>query len=141
MAFYLLHNYMDFILLSVILIAIGFSFIGEFYIYYLDNFASTFYATDMYHNDAISAEQMKEDVSSAAAESNVNYFLVKHNIESALKKTITIYADEPTLSLINEESQVQQGEYQSFFLAKRLFFLSHWMNMYTIILYSLIHFI
>lgn len=105
-------------LLSVILIAIGFSFIGEFYIYYLDNFASTFYATDMYHNDAISAEQMKEDVSSAAAESNVNYFLVKHNIESALKKTITIYADEPTLSLINEESQVQQGEYQSFFSGK-----------------------
>src|SRR5690625_6126550 len=62
---------------ALVLFLITFSFIGESYIFYLDNFSEEFYKTTMYKPDYITDEKMKLDIKQSVKKHNVGVYAVK----------------------------------------------------------------
>src|SRR5690625_7297540 len=76
---------------SLVLFLITFSFIGESYIFYLDNFSEEFYKTTMYKPDYITDEKMKLDIKQSVKKHNVGVYAVKEKLKSSIHMNISIF--------------------------------------------------
>jgi hypothetical protein len=81
-------------LMAFLLLSIASIFVGEFYIYYLDNFEEDFYHTEFYKPFDSSNEEMTEELLNAAEENEIMLFTVERNVISTIKSEMTIYGVE-----------------------------------------------
>src|SRR5690625_5138064 len=78
-------------IIALVLFLITFSFIGESYIFYLDNFSEEFYKTTMYKPDYISDEKMKLDIKQSVIKHNIGVYAVKEEIKGRIDMNILIF--------------------------------------------------
>lgn len=107
-------------ILSLLLFSIGFTFIGETYVWHLVSFETKYDYVTMYKNGVMSIhipqEEMLKDITTAAKEENLEVFVVDRKISTIYSENINIYATEGTANYLKESSSVQPGHYQSIFL-------------------------
>ncbi|MCG1023202.1 DUF1430 domain-containing protein [Sutcliffiella horikoshii] len=81
-------------LMAFLFLSIASIFVGEFYIYYLDNFEEDFYHTEFYKPFDSSNEEMTEALLEAAEENEIILFTLERNVISTIKSEMTIYGEE-----------------------------------------------
>lgn len=100
---------------ALVLMFIAFTFSGESYIYYLDNFSADFTSTTMYKPDYVSDEKMKSDLVKSAQENNVEVFTVKEEIKSNINMNITIYGTKEANNYLRKDLSIKERKYNSIF--------------------------
>ncbi|PWA11940.1 hypothetical protein DCC39_08370 [Pueribacillus theae] len=103
-------------IISLILIAIVFGFIGEIYVWHVDSFESTYTNVTMYLQKETSQEEMIEDIYHAAEKENVEIFTIDQEIENIFSTTRIIYGTEGVKSHLSDMSKINPGHFQSVFL-------------------------
>lgn len=101
--------------IALVLFIIGFVFIGESYIYYLDNFDSEFSSTTMYKPDYITDDEMKQQLIATAKKYNIDFFIKKEEINSTVDKNITIYGTTEANHYLQENLKLKEKKYPSLF--------------------------
>ena len=81
-------------LVAILLFFISFILIGEFYVWHLYTFPSEFPSTTLYLQEGQTQKELLRDVTSAAAETGVDVFVVDTEMNSAVSVTIHIYGSE-----------------------------------------------
>ncbi|UAC48326.1 hypothetical protein K6959_17685 [Bacillus aquiflavi] len=99
--------------IGLILFVIAFSFIGESFIYYLDDFYHSFYSTTLYKPDYISDTEMKTDIISSMQNNEVEVFAVVEKLESNIDESISIYGTKKANEHLREELNMKEKKYES----------------------------
>jgi hypothetical protein len=81
-------------LMAFLFLSIASIFVGEFYIYYLDNFEEDFYHTEFYKPFDSSNEEMTEALLDAAEDNEIILFTLERNVISTIKSEMIIYGEE-----------------------------------------------
>jgi len=103
---------------ALVLFLITFSFIGESYIFYLDNFSEDFYKTTMYKPDYITDEEMKLDIKESLQKHNVGVYAVKEEIKSSIDKNISIFGSSEANKYLQDKRSIHETIYKSMFSGK-----------------------
>ncbi len=105
------------ILLSLLMIFIGFIFIGEYTMFYVDDFMNELPTTTIYHQKGIDHNEMKEEIIKNAKNYNVSFFVVKDNIISSNEKDMIIYtSDLGVRDFLLENKNIEEKKYISVFM-------------------------
>lgn len=100
----------------IVLMLIVFSFIGESYIYYLENFNDDFYSTTMSKPDHKSDIEMKVDIEKSARDNDVDVFVVKKDIKSNIDVDLSIYGTTGVQKKLEDNLSMYEEKYNSMFL-------------------------
>src|SRR5690625_7087543 len=103
---------------TLVLFLITFSFIGEIYIFYLDNFSEDFYKTTKYKPDYITDEEMKLDIKESLQKHNVGVYAVKEEIKSSIDKNISIFGSSEANKYLQDKRSIHETIYKSMFSGK-----------------------
>lgn len=108
------------ILIVAVLLMIGFSFNGELYMLYLNNFQGSYYQTNFYPA-LVSKEETNEDTirnfMNAGEQYDVDFFVVGKKIKSAFETEITIYGTDEALRYLQSQD-IKGGSNQSLFFGE-----------------------
>lgn len=102
-------------LVAILLFFISFILIGEFYVWHLYTFPSEFPSTTLYLQEGQTQKELLRDVTSAAAETGVDVFVVDTEMNSAVSVTIHIYGSENVIQKL-VRCKIETGSYKSLFL-------------------------
>ena len=102
-------------LVAILLFFISFILIGEFYVWHLYTFPSEFPSTTLYLQEGQTQKELLRDVTSAAAETGVDVFVVDTEMNSAVSVTIHIYGSENVIQKL-VRYKIETGSYKSLFL-------------------------
>lgn len=108
------------ILIFIVLLSIGFSFNGELYMLYLDNFQESYYQANFYPDRPsrpVTDVEIIRDFMDASEENDVDFFVVDHKIQSAYKTEITIYGTERALAHLQSQD-IKEGKNESLFFGE-----------------------
>ena len=104
------------ILISLLLIFIGFLLIGELNLSYIDNFASEVPNTTIYFQPGMDQNIMIRDVIKSAEKHKISFFLVKNEIVSNNSKNIILYTSSiDAEQMIKSEKMLRARSYNSIF--------------------------
>lgn len=104
------------ILITIILLAMGFLFSGELYMLYSDTFQEGYYQADFYFED-VENEEAINDLLNAGGETGVAFFFVEYGISSSLETDITICGTEGALAHLRSEG-IREGNTGSLFFGE-----------------------
>jgi hypothetical protein len=83
--------------MAFLFLSIASIFVGEFYIYYLDNFEEDYHHTTFYKPYDTSNEEMNKELLAAAEENEVMLFTLERKVISTIKSEMTIYGDDTAI--------------------------------------------
>lgn len=116
-------------LLAFILFFIGFCFSGESFMLYLDTFEDNFSQTTVFKPNLVPDEEMKNDITRAASNSNIQFFAYQEKLTGAKQTDIYIYTDQKTKQNFSEKFQINHGRYRSFLLGSATIHFEDWQNL------------
>ena len=103
-------------LIAGIIIAIGFTLIGESFHFYLNNVADGFSYTTLYLQIDTTEEEMKKDILDCAQKHNVDFFVLQRDVKSTFETEFSIYQNaESTQQYLARQYRVYEGDYKSIF--------------------------
>lgn len=108
------------ILIFIVLLCIGFSFNGELYMLYLDNFQDSYYQANFCldrPSSEVSDEEIIRDFVNAGEKYHVDFFLKDRKIQSATLTEITVYGTEGALRYLQSQG-IKEGKNKSLFFGK-----------------------
>ncbi|MCG3417958.1 DUF1430 domain-containing protein [Oceanobacillus jordanicus] len=103
---------------AMTLFIITFSFIGESYIFYLDNFTGSFYSTSLYKPDYVSNQKMKLDVKESKEKNDIGIFIVDQEVKSNIEMNISIYGTSEANKYLKDKLSIKDTTYKSMFSGK-----------------------
>lgn len=103
-------------ILSFLLFFIGFSFVGESFMLYLDTFEENFSNTTVFKPAYISNDVMKEDIKQAAETNKVGFFVYKEVLTNSVKTDIYIYSNAKTREQLVKNHSISNQTYDSMLL-------------------------
>lgn len=84
---------------------------------HIDNFTNNIPNTSIYFQPGMNHHEMIEDVTGAAEDRNVSFFLIKHEIISSNCENVIIYvSDADTTEWLINEKAITEGSHKSLFL-------------------------
>lgn len=89
--------------------------IGEFFVWHISSFYSSFPSTTLYLQEGQEKAELINDVIQAAADTDIDAFAVKTRLNNSFSVTIEVYGTANTASYLTENSNVFSGCFQSAF--------------------------
>lgn len=108
------------ILIFIVLLSIGFSFNGELYMLYLDNFQESYFQANFYPDrptKEVTNDKIVQDFVNAGKENNVEFFVMHRKIQSAYATEITIYGTDHAVRHLQSQD-VKEGKNKSLFFGE-----------------------
>ena len=108
------------ILIFIVLFSVGFSFNGELYMLYLDNFQESYYQAGFCldrPSREVSDDEIIRDFTNAGEKNHVGFFLVDRKIRSATATDITIYGTDDALRHLQSQG-IKEGKNKSLFFGE-----------------------
>jgi hypothetical protein len=103
-------------LIGIVIFSISFLFIGEFYVWHVNNFESDYPYTTMYSQKEVPPSRMIEDILGSAQNHNVEVFMVERTVNNLFSQEINIYSTEEATRVLAKKSDIIPGNYTSFVL-------------------------
>jgi len=102
---------------ALLLFLIAFIFVGEIYVWNIDNFETEYKYVTFYQQENTTAEEMKSDIYETANKENVEVFVVIKRFTSLFSENIDIYTTGTEAEYyLAQESEIKEGIYESIFL-------------------------
>jgi len=101
---------------GAILIFLVLIFIGEIYVWHVEDFETEFKYVTFYAQKNISQKEMLEDIYEAGKNNNVDVFLVEHKINNSFSSNISIYCTAGVEKYLENNSDIIKGKFESIFL-------------------------
>lgn len=108
-------------IVSFCILFIGVLIIGESHVFYLDNFYTKFAYTTMYKQPHTTDEEMINDILASAKQNKVEVFTYIRSPKSIFLTEFDIYGSSEVENYINQEMNIQKGEYSSLFMGNLRF--------------------
>lgn len=108
------------ILIFIVLLFVGFSFNGELYMLYLDNFQESYYQAGFSldrPSKEVSDDEIIHDFINAGEKHDVDFFLVDRKIKSVNETNITIYGTDNALQHLQSQG-IKEGKNKSLFFGE-----------------------
>lgn len=108
------------ILIFIILLSIGFSFNGELYMLYLDNFQESYYQVSFVldrPSKEVSDAEIIQDFTNAGEKYHVDFYFINNKIQSVNSTDINIYGTENALRHLKAQG-IKEGNNRSLFFGE-----------------------
>ncbi len=105
------------ILIFILLLSVGFTFNGELYMLYLNNFQESYYQANFVLDrptKEVSGDEIISHFVHAGEKNHVDFFLVSREIRSAIATDITIYGTDDALRHLQSQG-IKKGKSKSLF--------------------------
>ena len=117
------------ILLSLLVIFIGFIFIGEYSMFCIDDLSKGLPNTTFYYQPGINHNEMKEEILNSAEKYKVSFFIIKDDLKSTSEKNRIIYTSNVNVKQwLNENKNIEEKKYQSMFMGVTNVLFSDYIN-------------
>lgn len=118
---------------SFLLFSIIFVFVGEIYVWSLENFQTEFKYVTFYLQKDTTKSEMQIDIYEAAEKENIQVFVVDRTINSLFSETINIYGTSSDLEYyLSKKCNINSGNYDSIFLGNINVEFFDWMDIQDI---------
>lgn len=108
------------IIIFIVLLSIGFSFNGELYMLYLDNFQESYYQAGFcfdHTSTEVANEEIVKDFLNSGKKHHVDFFMIDRKISSANATDITIFGTSNALQYLQSQG-IKEGKNKSLFFGK-----------------------